>query len=99
MKSLAVIFACAVLLSGCSDGDWARMTTFGDKNTDDAAIYPDAAPQSQAVAPAASAAAPANEGFCQAVAQQDATSNGFDAATQRSVYARSYAQCTAIYTR
>jgi hypothetical protein len=78
------------------------MTTFGDNKNGDAAIYPDAAPQSPAAVAAAEsmpATAPNNKGFCQAVAQQDATDDGFDAATQRSVYARSYAQCLAIYTR
>ena len=44
-------------------------------------------------------AAPANADFCRAVATQDATANGFDPATQQKVFARSYGQCVAIYSR
>jgi hypothetical protein len=43
--------------------------------------------------------APANADFCRAVATQDATANGFDQATQQRVFARSYGQCVAIYSR
>ncbi|HWU54241.1 MAG TPA: hypothetical protein VN175_01985, partial [Rhizomicrobium sp.] len=42
---------------------------------------------------------PANADFCRAVATQDATANGFDPATQQRVFARSYGQCVAIYSR
>jgi len=48
--------------------------------------------------PSASAQ-PANADFCRAVATQDATANGFDPATQQRVFARSYGQCVAIYSR
>ena len=44
-------------------------------------------------------AAPANADFCRAVAAQDAGGNGFDPATQQRVFARSYGQCVAIYSR
>jgi hypothetical protein len=44
-------------------------------------------------------AQPANADFCRAVAAQDATANGFDPATQQRVFARSYGQCVAIYSR
>jgi hypothetical protein len=44
-------------------------------------------------------AQPANADFCRAVATQDATANGFDPATQQRVFARSYGQCVAIYSR
>jgi hypothetical protein len=44
-------------------------------------------------------AQPANADFCRAVATQDATANGFDQATQQRVFARSYGQCVAIYSR
>ena len=37
--------------------------------------------------------------FCRAVANQDATGNDFDPATQQRVFARSYSQCVAIYSR
>jgi hypothetical protein len=42
---------------------------------------------------------PANADFCRAVATQDATGSGFDPATQQRVFARSYGQCVAIYSR
>ena len=44
-------------------------------------------------------AQPANADFCRAVATQDATGSGFDPATQQRVFARSYGQCVAIYSR
>ena len=44
-------------------------------------------------------AGPANADFCRAVAAQDAGGNGFDPATQQRVFARSYGQCVAIYSR
>jgi len=44
-------------------------------------------------------AGPANADFCRAVATQDATAGGFDPATQQRVFARSYGQCVAIYSR
>ena len=42
---------------------------------------------------------PANADFCRGVATQDATSSGFDPATQQRIFARSYGQCVAIYSR
>jgi hypothetical protein len=68
------------------------------------AQQPAAAPQTVAAtataAPApVTAAAPDNADFCRAVATQDATENGFDPATQQRVFAQSYGQCVAIYTR
>ena len=44
-------------------------------------------------------AQPANADFCRAVATQDASNNGYDPATQQRVFARSYGQCVAIYSR
>jgi len=44
-------------------------------------------------------AQPANADFCRAVATQDASGSGFDPATQQRVFARSYGQCVAIYSR
>ena len=55
--------------------------------------------RSQSAVTAAAPAQPANADFCRAVATQDATGNGFDAATQQRVFAQSYAQCAAIYSR
>ena len=56
------------------------------------------APATVAAAPAASVE-PSNVDFCRSVATQDASDNGFDQATQARVFAQSYAQCVAIYTR
>jgi hypothetical protein len=56
------------------------------------------APAAIAAAPAASGE-PSNVDFCRSVATQDATDNGFDQATQARVFAQSYSQCVAIYTR
>ena len=72
--------------------------------TDTASIP--SAPATVAQTPAANTAAipnapagPANADFCRAVATQDATGSGFDQATQQRVFARSYGQCVAIYSR
>ena len=58
-----------------------------------------AAPNTAAIPSAAAGPATGNADFCRAVATQDATANGFDQATQQRVFARSYGQCVAIYSR
>jgi hypothetical protein len=104
-KPLALTFC--LLLAGCTDADWDHVMNYGGLQDADAAPG-DASPQPSrpatvAEAPATLASAPsgepANADFCRGVAAQDATSNDFDPATQSRVYARSYAQCLAIYTR
>jgi uncharacterized lipoprotein YajG len=61
-------------------------------------------PQAEAETPAAPQMPPQqvavvapNDALCRAVAQQDATGNGFDAPTQARVAQQSYAQCIALH--
>jgi hypothetical protein len=81
------------LLAGCSDADWSHLMSF-DGSRDRQEVSEAAAPT--APAPVA-AAAPASNAFCMGVAQQDATSNGYDPATQSRVALQSYRQCVAIF--
>ena len=96
-KHLALTFC--VLLAGCTDADWDHVMNYGGSEETDA--VPATAARPAAPSPATAAAAPeaANADFCRSVATQDATSNDFDQPTQQRVFARSYAQCVAIYTR
>jgi hypothetical protein len=109
MKKPSALAFC-LLLAGCTDTDWDRALNYVYPAPDDADVTSDASPphapaaaaatSNAAPAPAQSApGAPANADFCRAVAMQDATANGFDPATQQRVYARSYGQCVAIYSR
>ena len=103
-KHIALAFC--LIAAGCTDSDWDRALNYVYPAPDDADGTSDASPQPAAqpatavAAPAAATpAAPANADFCRAVATQDATSNGFDPATQQRVFARSYGQCVALYSR
>jgi len=62
-----------------------------------ATVAATAAPNTAAIP--STPAGPANADFCRAVATQDATGSGFDPATQQRVFARSYGQCVAMYSR
>ena len=111
MKKLSALIVC-LLLAGCSDAQWNSALNYTGMNqamdyvgvggNDNAA---DSAPASAAPAATAAVAAPQapapvpNSDLCRAVATQDATANDFDPATQQRVFARSYSQCVAIYTR
>jgi hypothetical protein len=79
------------LLAACSADDWNYLTSFGASKPAEAEVA--AAP---ATVPAASAP-PAANAFCVGVAKQDATSNGFDTATQQRVAVNSYRQCVAVF--
>ena len=96
MKKLSALIVC-LLLAGCSDADWNHALNYtGLGNQEDA----QADPAAVHVVPPPPAPAPVpNSELCRAVATQDATSNDFDPATQQRVFARSYSQCVAIYTR
>ena len=106
-KHIALLFC--LFAAGCTDTDWDRALNYVYPAPDDADLTSDASPQPAAPAqpattaatPAAASApaAPANADFCRAVATQDATGNGFDPATQQRVFARSYGQCVAMYSR
>jgi hypothetical protein len=93
MRFAILAVASAILLSGCSEGDWDHLTSF------------DSAPSEEVAQPAAqpalvaSAPVPDSTAFCQAVARQDATGNSFDAATQQRVARQSYAQCVSLYSK
>jgi len=99
--------ACCLFLAGCTDTDWDRALNYVSPARGDADVASDASPPPQPAAstPAAAAAAPAapaepaNTDFCRNVATQDATRSGFDPATQQRVFARSFGQCVAIYSR
>ncbi|HUE64033.1 MAG TPA: hypothetical protein VMO78_06635 [Rhizomicrobium sp.] len=109
-KSLAVTFC--LLLAGCSEADWNHALNYtgmgGDEDSATQAGASAVAPKSAtisattstaAAAPEAPAQAVPNSDICRAVATQDATSNDFDPATQARVFARSFSQCVAIYSR
>ena len=101
-KHIALAFC--LVAAGCTDSDWDRALNYVYPATDDADVTSDASPQpapqpATTVAVPAAATPAANADFCRAVATQDATSNGFDPATQQRVYARSYGQCVAMYSR
>jgi hypothetical protein len=103
-KTAATLIFCLALcpvLAGCADSDWNRLLNYGGE--EEAAVTPvTSASQTAVQAVAGEPAAPElpdNAGFCRGVATQDATTNGFDQATQQRVYQRSFAQCVAIYTR
>jgi hypothetical protein len=93
MKKPAALIAC-LLLAGCTDADWNHVLNYGSGDEPEAEVVTAPAP-----APQPMAAAPANNDFCKSVAVQDATTNGFDAATQARVLQQSYAQCVTIYSR
>jgi hypothetical protein len=89
-----------LLLTGCTDADWDHAMRYG--GLEEAAQPDEDAPQriTQPIAVSTeSAAQPSNKEFCNAVATQDAARSGFDPVTQARLFAQSFAQCTAIYTR
>ena len=90
MTRTLLALGCLVLLSGCGM-DMNNLLSFGDRDEDTVTAEPAAPPTPVA------AAAPSNDAFCRAVATQDATSNGFDPATQQKVAVSSYTQCLTIY--
>jgi len=101
-KRLALTFC--LLLAGCTDADWDHVMNYTGLEQADATDVTPVTTAPRPVAPAATvAAAPAaetgNTDFCRSVAAQDASGNGFDQPTQQRVFARSYAQCMAIYTQ
>ena len=99
-KALLPILSLTLCLfaAGCTDSDWNHLLSFGGMGGGDEDAASPVQPAT-AAATADPAAAPANADFCKNVAAQDATSNGFDQATQQQVFQRSYAQCVSIYTR
>jgi len=98
------VFSGCLLLAGCTDADWDHVMNYGSSQDADTAQAPGQPVTTVAEAPPATLAAapsgePANADLCRGVAAQDATGNDFDPATQKRVYARSYAQCLSLYTR
>jgi hypothetical protein len=106
MKNPLILIAC-LALAGCTDAQWNHALNYTGMGDNDAAEA-EAASETQVPARAAQAApqpmaampaAPASSDFCKSVATQDATTNGYDAATQQRVLAQSYQQCLTIYSR
>jgi hypothetical protein len=93
---VCVLLIALPLLAGCTDTDWNRLMTFGGSDKP-AAPAQDAQPPARIAQTAPAGAQPAPDPFCLAVARQDATTNGFDAATQGKVAVRSYQQCVGLY--
>jgi uncharacterized lipoprotein YajG len=87
-----VVAASLFLLTGCSAMPDNLFNFDSPQAEAEAPAAPQAAPQQQA----AVVVAP-NDSLCRAVAQQDATGNGFDAPTQQRVAQQSYAQCMALH--
>jgi uncharacterized lipoprotein YajG len=89
----AVIVAASLfLLTGCSE---MPDNLFSFDNPQAEAEAP-AAPQPAPLQQTAAAVSP-NDSLCRAVAQQDATGNGFDVPTQQRVAQQSYTQCIALH--
>ncbi len=91
-----------LLLAGCTDSDWDHVLSYSglDEHAEQADAPRPATPNSAAVAAEPSAPAQSsNADFCRSVATQDASADGFDQATQARIFAQSFAQCAAIYTR
>jgi hypothetical protein len=82
-----VIVASLILLTGCSEMPNNLFSFDTPQEEAEAPAAPPAALQQQA------AVAAPNDSLCRAVAQQDATGNGFDQPTQQRVAQQSYAQC------
>ena len=98
-KSLALTFC--LLLAGCTEAQWNNALNYtglgaGEDSTAEAAATPPAAAPAAA---APEAQADPNTDLCRAVATQDATRNDFDQATQQRVFARSFSQCVAVFSR
>ncbi len=104
MKNPLILIAC-LALAGCTDAQWnhaLNYTGMGEGDAADADVASEAPARAAQAAPqpmAAMPAAPASSDFCKSVATQDATTNGYDAATQQRVLAQSYQQCLTIYSR
>jgi hypothetical protein len=89
----AVLLLFLPLLAGCTDADWDHLMSFASQ---DRSEVTQAAVTTPAAAPPP-AAPGAQSAFCLDMARQDATSNGFDEATQQRVALRSYQQCVALF--
>lgn len=90
---ISVLLLALPLLAGCTDADWDHLMSFGGSR-DRQEVREAAAPAAPVPAPAAP---PASNAFCMAVAQHDATSNGYDPATQTRVAQQSYRQCVTLF--
>lgn len=110
MKAIFVIL-CALPLTGCGDlGNWASLERreASDVTAPDVMDAVDStpppavqasAPQGQAAPTVLAGQQPAINLFCQSVAVQEASGQGFDLATRQRMIQRGYAQCNAIFGR
>jgi hypothetical protein len=96
LRTVFVILA-LFTLGGCTDADYEHGLSYVGLNDSEpgAPIQREPAPVIATGLPDPVTSSP--DPFCQSVAQQDATSNAFDPATQRRVFGRSYAQCVALF--
>jgi hypothetical protein len=102
--SPAAAITAVLLLSACTDADWSRTMSFIDIPDTTQRPQPKLKPKPVAARtmPALAAPMPAARPaglnpFCASVAKQDSESSAFDAATQQSVFVRSYQQCVTIF--
>jgi len=95
-----ILLVFPLLLAGCTDSDWDHVLSYSglEESAAQADAPRPAAPTSVAAEPSAPAQS-SNADFCRSVATRDASADGFDSATQARIFAQSYAQCAAIYTR
>jgi hypothetical protein len=96
-KSLPKLLLLAALLSGlagCTDTDWDHALSYAGVGNRQVA---EAEPVVPAQAAPAAAQPAADNSFCQAVAIQDASGNGFDDATRQRMVRRSFQQCVAMF--
>jgi hypothetical protein len=88
-----VLLVALPLLAGC--GEWDYLTSFGTSKRAEAEAP--APPPARIAQTAPAGAQPAPDPFCLGVARQDATTNGFDQATEGKVAIRSYQQCVGLF--
>ena len=87
---IAATLTAGLLLSGCSAMNFSDLFSFpGDEE-----VQAQAEAQPRAPAPVG---APAPNSFCRAVAQHEATADGFDQATELHMAQQSYAQCVVMF--
>lgn len=94
--ALSGLMISGLILAGCSDADWDHAMAYSGLGGQDVAAA-EPAPGVQPAQTQAQAAPESNASFCEAAAKQDASRDGFDAATQQRVYQRSVQQCVAMF--
>jgi hypothetical protein len=96
VAALGGLAIAGLALSGCTDSDWDHALTYGGLGEQTVAAEP-VPPPAPAPATAPAPASESNASFCESVAKQAATRDGFDAATQQRMFQRSFQQCVAMF--